>query len=101
MSKSIKFIEVLGGEVLPTTESLAAFYCDRLTADNISVVINKIPNTMYNGGDEWTFDDGSIITLWYAGIYAKEKWYFMAYDCAESDAIRHRRANPTPDTSHE
>jgi hypothetical protein len=75
MSKSINFIKVLGGDVLPTTESLAAFYCDRELADSIFVCIQSIPNIMYNGGDEWTFDDGSIIALLYAGIYGEMVFY--------------------------
>jgi hypothetical protein len=99
MSKSIKFVLELGGELNANTNQLAAFSCNAEESNIIANVLDE--STAKNGFREWEFVDGSIVALWSAGIYAKQPWYFMAYDCEESDAIRYRRANPTPDTSHE
>lgn len=100
MSQSIEYVVALGGTLFETTEDLAAVYVNHEQMKNISATLNSTETNDYRK-DEWTFDDGSIIHLWNAGRYAKQPWYFMAYSKTESDAIRYRRENPTPDTTNE
>jgi hypothetical protein len=100
MSKSIAAVLVMGGSLHTNTEEIAVFDCTRAEADII--ISHRILDSIYDRTyGEYIFADGSILHLWDAGPYAKKPWYFMAYSCTESDAIRERRANPTPDTSHE
>jgi hypothetical protein len=97
MSQSFDYLLALGGKI-DNPSYIVSLYATKEQADNIKATLNTTETV---GKNEWTFDDGSIIILHYAGIYSKLPWYFMGYNCKESDAIRYRRANPTPDTSHE
>jgi hypothetical protein len=97
MSQSFDYLLALGGKI-DKPSYIASLYCDVELRNNIKGTLNSTETV---GQNEWTFDDGSMIIMHYAGIYSKLPWYFMGYNIKESAAIRYRRANPTPDTSKE
>jgi len=105
MSKAIEVVLNMGGYMYRNSEGrvsedLAIFYCTKEVADIHAShrILDATYDRIYG---EWVFPDGSILHLWDAGIYSKLPWYFMAYSCENSKGVRERRANPTPDTSHE
>ena len=97
MSQSIEYVVALGGEI--DNKDWATVWCDEQTSENIKSILNLTEKKGMRF--EWTFDDGSIGVLRSSGRYHKEPYYFMGYSIKESNAIRYRRSNPTPDTSKE